>query len=283
MLVTTDEILQDAHKNKYAVGAFNFSNMENLHAIVEAADAMKAPVILAASQSAIKYAGLECMVAMVRVAAKNSKVPIALHLDHGTDFNTIIACIKEGFTSVMIDGSSYDLAGNIAVTSEIVKIAHAVGISVEGELGRLSGVEDHISVEEKNSIYTNPAEAEKFVRETGVDSLAIAIGTAHGKYKGLPKLDFDRLDEIKKLLNMPIVLHGSSGVPLEDLQKAVKLGVNKINIDTDVRQAFTDGVHEVFAKKPSEYCIRKICGKGKEHMYNVVCEKIDCFGSAGKA
>lgn len=283
MLVTTDQILQDAHKNHYAVGAFNFSNMENLHAIVEAAEEMKAPVILQASQSAIKYAGLECMVAMVQVAAKNTSIPMALHLDHGTDYSTIIRCISSGFTSVMIDGSHYDLKENIAVTSEIVKIAHAAGLSVEAELGRLSGVEDQISVSERDSIYTNPAEAEEFVKATGVDSLAIAIGTAHGKYKGVPKLDFDRLEEIKKLLDMPIVLHGSSGVPLEDLKKAVTLGVNKINIDTDVRQAFTDGVHEVFAAKPSEYCIRKICGKGKEHMRRVVCEKIECFGSAGKA
>ena len=283
MLVTTDEILQHAHKNMYAVGAFNFSNMENLHAIVEAAEEMKSPVILAASQSAIKYAGLECMVAMVRVAAKNSSVPMALHLDHGTDYQTIIRCITNGFTSVMIDGSHHDLQGNIDVTREIVKIAHAAGVSVEGELGRLSGVEDQISVSEKDSIYTNPAEAKTFVEATGIDSLAIAIGTAHGKYKGVPKLDFDRLVEIKKLLNMPIVLHGSSGVPLDDLKKAVSLGINKINIDTDVRQAFTDGVHEVFEAKPSEYCIRKICGKGKEHMRKVVCEKIECFGSAGKA
>ncbi|MEG1993655.1 MAG: class II fructose-1,6-bisphosphate aldolase [Oscillospiraceae bacterium] len=282
MLVTNDYILQAAHKGGYAVGAFNVNNMEIVQSIIEAAEELKSPVILAASEGAIKYAGGKYLAALVRLAAEEASVPVSLHLDHGTSFDKIIGCIRNGWTSVMIDGSHFPLEENIAVTKEIVNIAHAVGVSVEAELGRLSGIEDNISVEEKDSIYTNPQEAVTFVKETGVDSLAIAIGTAHGKYKGVPKLDFDRLVEIKKLLDMPIVLHGASGIPEEDIKKAVKLGVNKINIDTDVRQAFTDGVHEAFAENPDVFDPRKILGPAKKHMKAVVMEKIKMFGSDNK-
>ncbi|MEG1448241.1 MAG: class II fructose-1,6-bisphosphate aldolase, partial [Oscillospiraceae bacterium] len=283
MLVTNDYILQAAHKGGYAVGAFNVNNMEIVQSIIEAAEELKSPVILAASEGAIKYAGGKYLAALVRLAAEEASVPVSLHLDHGTSFDKIIGCIRNGWTSVMIDGSHFPLEENIAVTKEIVNIAHAVGVSVEAELGRLSGIEDNISVEEKDSIYTNPQEAVTFVKETGVDSLAIAIGTAHGKYKGVPKLDFDRLVEIKKLLDMPIVLHGASGIPEEDIKKAVKLGVNKINIDTDVRQAFTDGVHKAFELKATEYDPRKICGPAKENMKNCAIAKMRMFGSTGKA
>lgn len=283
MLVTGKAILNHAHQNGYAVGAFNINNMEIIQAIVAAAEAEKSPVILQASEGAIKYAGIEYLTAMVRVAAEKASVPIALHLDHGTTYSTIISCIRNGFTSVMIDGSHFNLQENIAATAEIVKIAHAAGVSVEAELGRLSGVEDQISVDEQDAIYTNPDEAAIFVKETGVDSLAIAIGTAHGKYKGIPKLDFNRLEKIKGLLNMPIVLHGASGISEEDIKKAVRLGVNKINIDTDVRQAFTDGIRSVIDGKPEEFDPRKICGPAKKLMTEVVTGKIQMFGSSGKA
>ena len=183
----------------------------------------------------------------------------------------------------MIDGSHHDLEGNIAVTSEIVKVAHACGVSVEAELGRLSGVEDNISVDEQDAIYTNPAEAKEFVDRTGIDALAIAIGTAHGKYKGEPKLDFNRLEKIKNLLDMPIVLHGASGVPEESLRKAIALGVNKINIDTDVRIAFTEGVRSVIINKPEEFDPRKICKPAMDAMTAVVRTKIKIFGSTNKA
>jgi len=282
MLVTGKEILQKANEGGYAVGAFNVNNMEILKAVIAAAEEEKAPVIIQTSEGAIKYAGIDYLSTMVRLAASKASVPVALHLDHGTTYNTIISCIVNGWTSVMIDGSHHPLDGNIAVTKEIVKVAHACGVSVEAELGRLSGVEDNISVEEKDSIYTNPAEAVKFVEETGVDSLAIAIGTAHGKYKGVPKLDFDRLTIIKGLINVPIVLHGASGVSEESIQKAVKLGVNKINIDTDVRVAFTDGVKSVIENQPEVFDPRKICGPAIENMKNVVKTKIQLFGSAGK-
>ena len=283
MLVTGKEILDKAHAGGYAVGAFNISNLEILLSVIAAAEEEKAPVIIQTSESAIKYAGVDYLAAMVHLAARKATVPVALHLDHGTSYETIMQCIANGWTSVMIDGSHHPLDENIAVTKEIIKVAHACGISVEAELGRLSGVEDNISVEEKDAIYTNPSEAVKFVAETGVDSLAIAIGTAHGKYVGVPKLDFDRLTKIKALLNIPIVLHGASGITEDAIRKAVSLGVNKINIDTDIRVAFTEGVKSVFASKPSEYDPRKVCAPAMVEMKKVVKTKIQMFGCAGKA
>lgn len=283
MLATTKEILDAAHKGGYAVGGFNINNMEALQAIVAAAEEAKSPAIIQTSEGAVKYAGGDYLAAMVRLAAEKASVPIALHLDHGTTYETIIKCIRWGWTSVMIDGSHHDLAGNIAVTGDICKIAHAAGVSVEAEIGRLSGIEDQISVDERDAKYTNPDEAKALVDATGLDSLAIAIGTAHGKYKGVPKLDFDRLTTIKKLLNMPIVLHGASGIPEEDIRKAVSLGVNKVNIDTDLRLAFTEACKKVFADKPGEFDPRKICGPARDAMKAVVLEKINWFGSANRA
>lgn len=283
MLVTTKEIFDDANQKGYAVGGFNVNNMEILQAVIAAAEDQKAPVIIQTSEGAIKYAGMDYLSLLVRHAAQKAKVPVALHLDHGTTYSTIIGCIANGWTSVMIDGSHYDLENNIAVTKEIVKVAHAAGVSVEAEIGRLSGVEDNISVSERDAMYTDPQEAKTFVDATEVDSLAIAIGTAHGKYKGVPKLDLDRLSVIKNLIKMPIVLHGASGVPEDQIVEAVKRGVNKINIDTDIRLAFTEGVKGVFEKKPDEFDPRKLCGPAKEKMMEVVIGKIKMFGSAGKA
>ena len=283
MLVTGKEILQHAHKNNYAVGAFNISNLEIAKAVLDAASECKAPVILQTSESAIKYAGFQELSAIVKVLADKTPVPVALHLDHGTTYETIIGCIRNGWTSVMIDGSHHPLEENIAVTSEIIKVARAVGVSVEAELGRLSGVEDNISVSEKDAFYTDPQEAVTFVKETDVDSLAISIGTAHGQYKGIPKLDLDRLQEIKKLVNIPIVLHGASGVPEDQIREATKLGVNKINIDTDIRVAFSDALKEVFQNKPEEYDPRKLLTASMANMKKVVMSKIEMFGSCNKA
>lgn len=284
MLVTGKQILDNANKNGYAVGAFNFSNMEILHAIIDAAEQENAPVIVQTSEGAISYAGHGCLAAMAHEAASRAKVPVALHLDHGTTYKTIVKCVSNGWTSIMIDGSHHTLEDNIKVTKEVVEMCHATDISVEAELGRLSGIEDNISVSEKDAIYTNPNEAVRFVEETGVDYLAIAIGTAHGKYNGVPKLDFDRLAAIKKLLpDTPIVLHGSSGIPEVDIKKAVSLGVNKINIDTDIRVAFTDAVQKTIAEKPEEFDPRKILGPSKKAMTAVVAEKIRMFGSSNKA
>ena len=283
MLVTGNEILQHAHKNKYAAPAFNVVNMEMLQAVIAAAEAEKSPVLVQTTEGALKYAGIGYLSMMIRYAAENAKVPVAFHLDHGTTFETAIQCVRNGWTSVMIDGSHHSLEENIALTRSVTKVAHACGVSVEAELGRLGGVEDNIVVDEKDAMHTNPAEAKQFVDETKVDYLAIAIGTAHGKYSGVPKLDFDRLDTIKKMLDIPIVLHGASGVAEDDIKKAISLGVNKINIDTDLRVAFTDAVKDVFAKTPDEFDLRKICGPGRDAVKEVVAAKMRLFGSSNKA
>ncbi len=283
MFVTGKYVLDRANKGNYAVGAFNINNMEILQSIVAAAEEKQAPVILQTSEGAIKYAGIEYIAAMVKVAAEKASVPVVLHLDHGTTYDTIMKCIKYGWTSVMIDGSHLPLDENIATTKEIIKVAHACGVSVEAELGRLGGIEDNINVDEKDARYTSPDEAVKFVSETGVDSLAIAIGTAHGKYKGVPKLDFERLQTIKALIpDTPIVLHGASGIPEEDIIKSTKLGVNKINIDTDIRLAFTDAIRE-FVATSDAFDPRKVMAPAKEAMKAVVMGKIEMFGSTGKA
>ena len=281
-LVKMKELLDKAEKGGYAVGAFNCNNMEIVQAIVAAAEAENAPVIIQASQGAIKYAGLEYIIGLVNVAAKNTGIPVALHLDHGTSFEQVVQCIRYGFTSVMVDGSKYPLEENIALTKKVVEIAKAVGVSTEAELGKIGGTEDDISVLDKDAMMTNPAEARTFVEQTGVDALAVAIGTAHGQYKFDPELDFDRLTKIRSLVNIPIVLHGSSGVPDKDIEKAITLGVRKVNIDTNIREAFVKGVREA-VKNPKEIDPRKILGPARQEMTAIVREKIRLFGSAGKA
>ncbi|WP_336513005.1 class II fructose-1,6-bisphosphate aldolase [Clostridium sp. Cult2] len=282
MLVTGIEILQDAHKNNYAVGAFNVNNMEIVQAIIEAAEETNSPVILQASQGGLKYAGVEYIAAMGKLAAEKAKVPVALHLDHGTDFDQVMLCIRHGFSSVMIDGSRFDLEGNIAITKKVIEVAHAVGVSVEAELGKIGGTEDHITVDERDATFTDPDEAKRFVDETGVDYLAIAVGTAHGVYKGEPKLDFDRIKTIKEMLNIPLVLHGSSGVPKEAIEKAVSLGINKINIDTDLRMAFSNAIKDFLKKNPDNIDPRKILAPAKNAMKEVIKEKMKLFGSVGR-
>lgn len=283
MLVTGKEILTNADKGGYAVGAFNAVNMEMVQAIVAAAEEENAPVMIQTTEGALKYAGIEYLSKMIRLAAKKASVPVALHLDHGTSFETAMKCIRNGWTSVMIDGSHFPFEENIAVTKQVVDAAHACGVSVEAELGRLGGIEDNISVSEKDAMFTDPQEAHEFVEKTGVDSLAIAIGTAHGKYKGVPKLDLERLDTIKKDLKMPIVLHGASGVAYDDIKKAIGLGVNKINIDTDLRVAYTDKVREILGNDPDVFDLRKICGPARDSVKAAVVEKLRLFGAAGKA
>ncbi len=282
-LVTGKELLTKADKGGYAVGAFNCNNMEIIQAIVAAAEAEEAPVIIQASQGAIKYAGLDYIVGLVKTAAQKSKAPIALHLDHGTSFNQVVQCIRSGFTSVMIDGSKLPLEENIALTKKVVEMAQAVGVSTEAEIGKIGGTEDDISVTDKEAMLSDPEEAGIFVRETGVDSIAIAIGTAHGQYKFEPQLDFERLAKIRSLINIPIVMHGSSGVSDQDVQKAISLGVSKVNIDTNIREAFVKGVREVVMNNPKEIDPRKILGPAREAMTAIVREKIRIFGSSQKA
>ena len=283
MLVSGREILEDAHKNNYAVGAFNVNNMEIVQAIIEAAEETNSPVILQASQGGIKYAGVEYIAELGKIAARNATVPVAVHLDHGTDFDQVMLCIRHGFSSVMVDGSRFDLEENIAITKKVIEVAHAVGVSVEAELGKIGGTEDNITVDERDATFTSPEEAKRFVEETNVDSLAIAVGTAHGPYKGEPKIDFDRIKTIKELVNIPLVLHGSSGVPAASIEKAVSAGINKINIDTDLRIAFTDAVKDFIRENPDSIDPRKILGPAKEAMKQVIIEKMHLFGSAGRA
>jgi len=282
-LVCVDELLKKAEAEGYAVGAFNCNNMEIVQAIVAAAEAEKSPVIIQASQGAIKYAGLNYIVKLVEIAADSVSVPVALHLDHGTSFEQVIKCIRYGFSSVMIDGSKLPLEENIAITKKIIEIAKPLGISVEAELGKIGGTEDDITVSEKEAMFTDPDEVKTFVEATGVGSLAIAIGTAHGQYKGKPELDFARLLKIKGLVGIPIVLHGSSGVPDEAIQKAIQLGVRKVNIDTNIREAFMKGIKDVLAKNSAEIDPRKVLGPAREEMTAIVREKIRIFGSSGKA
>lgn len=283
MLVTGSELLLDAQKNGYAVGAFNVNNMEIIQAIIEAAEETNSPVILQASQGGIKYAGIEYIAALGKLAARNAKVPVALHLDHGTDFDQVMLCIRHGFSSVMIDASRFPLEENIAFTKKVLEVAHAVGVTVEAELGKIGGTEDHITVSEKDATFTDPNEALRFVNETNIDYLAIAVGTAHGVYVGEPKLDFDRIKAIRDIIDIPLVLHGSSGVPYEALEKAISLGICKINIDTDIRAAFARGVHEFIKKDPDNIDPRKILSPAKDTMKQVIMEKMRVFGSAGRA
>jgi fructose-bisphosphate aldolase class II len=282
VLVTNKEVLDAANEGGYAVGAFNINNMEITQAIVSTASEMNAPVILAASQGAIEYAGIEYLEVIAKTAAASTDVPVTLHLDHGTDFNVILQCIRHGFTSVMIDGSKLPFEENVALTKKVVDVAHPCGLSVEAELGRLVGVEDQISVSEKEAVFTDPDEAVRFVEETDVDSLAVAIGSAHGIYKGEPKLDFERLEKIDKKVDIPLVLHGASGIPEDSVIRAVKLGINKINIDTELRLAFRGAVRKVVTES-DVYDPRKICGPARDAIKEVVRYKIVIFGSENKA
>lgn len=283
MLVTGKQILQHADEHGYAVGAFNVNNMEIIQAIAQAADDLHAPVILQASQGAIKYAGVDYITSLIKTTAERIDVPMTLHLDHGTDFEEIMKCIRSGFTSVMIDASKHELDENIRLTKEIVRIAHSVGVSVEAEIGKIGGTEDQIVVSDAEATYTDPEEARIFVEETGVDSLAIAVGTAHGVYKGEPKVDIDRIKEIDRVVSVPLVLHGSSGVPYDTLEKAVAAGIRKINIDTDIRASFAGAVKAFVSENPDEIDPRKILKPARAAMTDTVKEKIKVFGSDGKA
>ncbi|MBN2184394.1 MAG: class II fructose-1,6-bisphosphate aldolase [Candidatus Krumholzibacteriota bacterium] len=306
MLVTNKELMDAAKAGGYAVGAFNINNMEFVQAITDAAEELNSPVILAVSQGAIKYAGFSNIVSLVRTASEDKKVKLSLHLDHGKDMQIIEQCINDGFTSVMIDGSDLPFDENIAITRKVVEMARPKGVSVEGELGRLAGVEDHVSVSKENATYTDPDEAAEFVEKTGVDSLAVAIGTSHGayKFKGDAKLAMDRLTEIIGKVDVPLVLHGASGVnqehvkmgnefgaklmnargvPDEAITEAVKRGICKVNIDTDMRIAFTVFIRKTMYEKPELFDPRKYLGAGRDAIVDVVKYKINLFGSEGKA
>ena len=308
-LVTTKEMFEKSMKEGFAIGAFNVNNMELIQGIVDAAAENNSPVILQASSSAIKYARINYLMKMVEAAVEeHPNIPIAIHLDHGPDFETCKMCVDNGLTSVVFDGSKYDFEENIRLTKEVVDYAHAHGVVVEAELGKLAGIEDDVNVSASDAMYTDPAQAEEFVRRTGVDSLAIAIGTSHGayKFKGEAKLRFDILKQIKERIpNTPIVLHGAStvipelvnmcneyggnipgakGVPDEILHEASISGVSKINVDTDLRLAMTAGIRKVFVEDPSAFDPRKYLIPARELVKETVSHKMkDVFGSANKA
>jgi fructose-bisphosphate aldolase class II len=306
VLATNKELMAAARQGKYAVGAFNINNLEFLQAITAAAEELGSPAIIALSEGAIKYAGFRNIVSMVRLIAEEKKVPISLHLDHGKDMDVIVKCIEGGFTSVMIDGSALPFEENIAVTAKVVEMARPKGVSVEGELGKLAGIEDNVSVAERDAMLTDPAQAEEFVKRTGVDALAIAVGTSHGayKFKGDANLALDRISEIASRVKTLLVLHGASGVKQENVDlankfgaaikgakgvpdaaivEAIRRGISKVNIDTDMRIAFTAYVRKALSEKPEEIDPRKVLGPGREAIAAVVREKIKLFGSEGKA
>ncbi len=297
-LVTTKDMFEKALKSDYAVGAFNVNNMEIIQGIVEAAQEENAPLILQVSAGARKYAKPAYLLKLVEAAILDTGLDIALHLDHGEDFDICKKCVDDGFTSVMIDGSKYPLEENIRLTKEVVEYAHSKGVVVEAELGKLAGIEDNIKVDAKNATFTVPEEAAEFVQKTGVDSLAIAIGTSHGayKFKGEPKLDFDRLKEIHKLIpDTPLVLHGAStvlpefvakcneyggnipgaqGVPEEMITEAAKYGICKVNIDTDLRLAMTAEIRKYMTENPADFDPRKYLGPAREAIKGMVSHKI---------
>ncbi len=282
-LVSAHELLLKADQKGYAVGAFNANNMEIIQAIVEAAELEKSPVIMQASQGAINYAGLEYITQMVTIAAQQATIPVALHLDHGTDFPQVVRCIRSGFTSVMYDGSKLPLEENIALTRQVLAMSQPIGVSVEAELGKIGGTEDNVHVDQREALFTDPEEARYFVEQTGVDSLAIAIGTAHGRYQGEPQLDFARLQKIKDLVKIPLVLHGSSGVPDDAVRQAIQLGICKVNIDTNIREAFVGEMRRIIEEKPDEIDPRKILGPARQATVKIIREKIRVFGSSGQA
>lgn len=307
-LVGSQDLFKKAYGGGYAIGGFNVNNMEILQAIVDAAQEVQSPLILQVSAGARKYARHEYLVKLVEAAVQTTTVPIVLHLDHGEDFEICKSCVDGGFTSVMIDASARPFAENIKETKKVVEYAHARGVSVEAELGKLAGVEDAVNVKAEDATYTDPNQVKEFVEATGVDSLAIAIGTSHGayKFKGEAKLDFDRLEKISKLVpGFPIVLHGASsvpqalvdlcnkyggslpgakGVPEDMLRRAAKGAVCKINIDTDLRLAMTATIRKVFAEKPAEFDPRKYLGPARDAIKEVVKHKlVNVLGSDHKA
>ena len=282
-IVTTKQMLIDAMKDNYAVPAFNIHNLETARVVVEAAAELRSPVILAGTPGTIDYAGGEYLVAIAEAAARKHNIPIALHLDHFEDIEQIKKYIDLGFTSAMIDASMESFENNINMVNEVVQYAHARGVVVEAELGRLGGVEDDLAVDEKDAKYTNPSSAKEFVRKTGIDSLAVAIGTAHGLYKGQPKLDFDRLKEIREKVGIPLVLHGASNLPENLVKEAIRLGISKINIATDLKIPFADAVKEYFKENPEANDPRKYMTPGKEAMREVIIAKIRMCGSENRA
>ncbi|WP_053959180.1 class II fructose-1,6-bisphosphate aldolase [Sulfobacillus thermosulfidooxidans] len=274
--------LRDGLNKGYAVAQININNLEFVQAIIEAAEEERAPIILGASEGALKYMGLDYAVAIAKTAAERASVPVMLHLDHGPNLDWVLKAIRNGFSSVMIDASRLPLEENIALTKQVVDLCHPLGIEVEAELGRITGTDDDLTVDERLATLCRPEDAERFVAETHVDALAAAIGSAHGHYKGKPQLDFERLAAIREVTGIPLVLHGGSGIPDEDVKKAISLGIAKMNINTDNQEVFTAKVREVLAANPKMYDPRKYLGPGRDEIKAMVKKKLALTGSVNR-
>lgn len=282
MLVTSKELLQDAYKNHYAVGAFNVENMEMVMAVVKAAEETRSPIIMQTTPGTIKYAGIDLYFANIETAAKRASVPVACHLDHGNSIEIAAQAFKTGYTSIMIDGSKLPFEENIALTSSVVKFCHAGNIPVEAELGRVGGKEDDLINADINP-YTDPDEAKEFVERTNCDSLAVGVGTAHGIYKGIPQINFDVLKKIHALVDIPLVLHGTSGVPDEQVIECLKHGIAKVNYATDLRIAYTNGIKRFLNGNPGGFDPKKYGAYGIDDVKNYVARKMQVIGSCNKA
>lgn len=280
-LVTSEQMLKDAQEGRYAVGAFNVENMEMVKAVIAAAEELKAPVMLQTTPSTVKYGTLETFAGIVKAEAEKAAVPVALHLDHGSSFELAVQAMKAGYTSVMIDGSHEDFENNIAITKKVVDVAKAYGIPVEAELGKVGGKEDDLEAEADTN--TDPQEAKEFVERTGVSSLAIAIGTAHGFYAGTPVLDKVRVSDCKEVVAVPLVLHGASGLSEEDVRECVERGMCKVNFATELRVAYTDAVKKLLAEKPETFDPKKLGTVAMEAVKEQTMARMKMCGCDGKA
>ena len=280
-LVTSKKMLDDAQKGGYAVGAFNAENMEMVKAIIAAAEELQAPVMIQTTPSTVKYASLQMFVAMVTAEASKASVPVCLHLDHGNSFELAVQAMKAGYTSVMIDGSAKDFEGNIDISKQVADVANALSVPVEAELGKVGGKEDDLEAEADTN--TNPQEAKEFVERTGVTTLAIAIGTAHGFYAGTPVLDKKRVSEIRELVSIPLVLHGASGLSDEEVKECVERGICKVNFATELRKAYTDACKKLLEEKPETYDPKKLGIVGMEAVKELVKGRMRVCGCDGKA
>ena len=281
-LVSSLELIKKASEHKKAIPAFNIHNLETIQAAIEGAAELNSPVIIATTPGTLKHAGIENVAAIVKATAAKYDIPVALHMDHCPSYETIVSCIRNGYTSVMIDGAHHEYDENVALVKKVVELAHAVGVQVEGEIGRIGGVEDDMFVNDADASYTIPAEAKQFVEDTGIDTLAVAIGTAHGMYKGEPNLDFERIEEIDALVDVPLVLHGASGVPDEQVKKAIARGMAKVNIATELKNPMVAAIRKSL-EDPEQNDPRNYMGAAREAVKEVVKRKIRLCGTEGFA
>jgi len=282
-LVSSTPLLNKAREKGYGIVAFNIHTLEMMQAVVEAAEEVRSPLILQTTVGTVKHLGYDYIVSAARVAAANASIPIALHLDHCQDFDLILQCIRAGYTSVMIDASMYPFDINVEKTKRVVDIAKVLNVNVEAELGKVGGVEDDIVVDEADAYLADPAQCAEFVELTGVPTLAPAIGTAHGIYKGEPNIAFDRLEEIAKRVSVPLVLHGGSGIPAEQVKRCISLGMAKVNVATELKNAFSQAIKDFFANNPTELDPRKYMVPAKEIVKTIAKQKMEIAGCIGQA